>query len=76
MYIYILLEKNCNYFLFSDHTVIYNNIYKSEIYLIYYFIHKIYIYIDIIWSVAFSADGKFLASGSQDETVNLVEIQS
>ncbi len=33
-------------------------------------------YVGWIYSVAFSGDGKFLATGSYDKTVNLIDLQS
>ena len=35
----------------------------------------IYIYIDAVWSVAFSRDGRYLATGSNDKTVNLINLE-
>jgi hypothetical protein len=44
-------------------------------YLYAYFWLYIHIYIIVgMWSVAFSRDGRFLATGSLDETVNLIQL--
>ncbi len=44
---------------------IYRNIYS----------HTIHIYIGSIWGMAFSPDGRFLATGSVDKTVNLIKLE-
>lgn len=46
-----------------------------HIYFILIFIDELYI-IDYVYIVVFSPDNQYLASGSLDQTVNLIDIQS
>ncbi len=46
--------------------------FKSNSYLINIYI---YIYIECVKSVVFSRDGRYLATGSYDKTVNLINLE-
>ena len=44
--------------------------------MLFTFLFYKYVYLDVVNSVAFSSDGKYLATGSEDYTVNFIEVES
>ncbi len=48
---------------------------SNSTYHTYPYLSNIYIYIGSVESVAFSRDGRYLATGSGDETVNLINLE-
>ncbi len=72
LYDIILLELDVN---FNPNSFPYPFIISFKSNSTYPYLSNIYIYIEYVNSVAFSRDGRYLATGSVDKTVNLVNLE-
>ncbi len=78
-YLIRLYIKTCIYiyiYIFYLHFTTPNLLELFLFYLFYCLYSDLSIYIDVVRSVALSNDGKYLATGSRDNMVNLINIQS
>ena len=72
LYDIILLELDVH---FNPNSFPYPFIISFKSNSTYPYLFNIYIYIDGVLCVAFSLDGRYLATGSQDHTVNLIKLE-